>query len=1110
MEGKRSYLSQLRFDKKLKDIFIAKYLNNPRLVILLALIIVISGAASYLNIPKVLNPDVKIPVVIISTVLPGAGPNDVESLVTVPIENSVSGLQKIDTVASTSQQSVSVVTIQFLSGVDPDKATQDVQTAVSSVNTLPKDAITPKVQKLDFQNIPVWSFSITGSSDIASLMQFAADLQNKLKDVNTIDHVSVSGSETQEIQVILKPEAISTYNLNPQLLSGAITAATNSYPAGSIKTGTSIYALTIDQQVLTVDDIRNLRININGQAILLSDVATIFLKSKPSQSQSYLATSKIKPVRTVRFDVYKTGSTSINKAITDAKQATDKMLAQYDGTFKIHSILDTQTEISRQFNELVRDLIITVFLVFVTLLVFLGLRQALVASLAIPLTFMITFTVMNLTGIALSFIAFFSLLLALGLLVDDAVVVMSAMTSYYRTGKFNPIESGLLVWRDFITAIFTTTITTVWAFLPLLLTTGIIGEFIKPVPIVVSSTLLGSFVVAMLITLPLIIILFRGNFPRRITILIRILIAILILVIGIVILPKNKLFFAETLVFIAFLFITYQVRHLLWKRFKKTVSRKTSLSQKTVNTYLSQGFISFERIGSRYRKLLDKILSSSKNRRNTIIIVILFSLFSYILVPLGFVKNEFFPKSDANYLFVSVELPPGANLDIANQEALSLLDQLRKTPDVQFVNANVGLGIDAMGGYSQTGFNNILFSLVLPERSQRKLSSIDISEELRNKYKNYTKGTFSVTEQSGGPPAGADVQIKLHGDDLSALDAIANKFISYLKTQPGLSNIDKSIKPGTSKIVFVPDKDKIANAGLSVDAVGFWLRTYVSGFSPVSIKLPGDTQSKDITIRTSPQDQYAESVSDLSIPTPNGNVPVSSLGTFNVGANPTIITREKGKRTISVAASVRSGYSVAQANQKLISYANSFSFPEGYSWSTGGVNEQNQESVNSILQAMILSFVLILVTMVLQFGSFRRALIVMLVIPLSISGVFIIFGLAHIPLSFPALIGVLALFGIVVKNAILVVDKIMVNINEGIEYKYAVIDGAESRLEPIALTSFAAILGILPITLSNALWQGLGGAIIAGLLFSGTIMLFFIPVVYFYLFRPKGKNSNKN
>jgi multidrug efflux pump subunit AcrB len=199
---------------------------------------------------------------------------------------------------------------------------------------------------------------------------------------------------------------------------------------------------------------------------------------------------------------------------------------------------------------------------------------------------------------------------------------------------------------------------------------------------------------------------------------------------------------------------------------------------------------------------------------------------------------------------------------------------------------------------------------------------------------------------------------------------------------------------------------------------------------------------------------------------------------------------------------------IADLNKNLEKYADSLQLPSGYGWATGGANEENQKSVQSILNAMVLSFLLIIITMVLQFKSFRRAIIVMLVIPLSISGVFIIFAMAQIPLSFPALIGILALFGIVVKNSILIVDKILINQESGMDFSESVADAAASRLEPIALTSVCTIAGLIPITISDPLWRGLGGAIIAGLTFSGTIMLFFIPVVYYIIFNPN-KNSAK-
>ena len=219
--------------------------------------------------------------------------------------------------------------------------------------------------------------------------------------------------------------------------------------------------------------------------------------------------------------------------------------------------------------------------------------------------------------------------------------------------------------------------------------------------------------------------------------------------------------------------------------------------------------------------------------------------------------------------------------------------------------------------------------------------------------------------------------------------------------------------------------------------------------------------------------------------------------------NPTRITREDGKRTLSVSAGVEKGYSISTLNKELESKADALNLPSGYSWKTGGVNDENNKSVQSIMQAMILSAALIFGTMVIQFNSFRKALIVLLVIPLAVSGVFILFALTGTPLSFPALIGILALFGIVVNNSIIMVDKINRNMDAGLPLDQAISEGAASRLEPILLTALTAIVGLIPITFSDPIWRGLGGAIIAGLTFSGVAKLLFIPVIYKVLFTSK-------
>lgn len=1099
------YLRSLRFNSNLKNSLFARYTTNLRIVILIVIAIIAIGIQSYISLPRKLNPTINIPLIIVSTVLPGGTPGDIESLISIPLEDAIRGIDNIKTISSTSRDSISIIQVEFESGVDAEKARTDVESAVSGVTDLPEDSLNPNVDKLDFENQPIWTFNlVANNSDKASLIRFARNLKNELEDLPSIDRVGITGIDEQEIQIILNPELISSYNLNPLLLASSIKNGLNSFPAGNIKTENSSFSLTIDKGIHTINDIRNQKINIEGQIISLGDIAEVKEISKPDQNQSYIS-SEQKVLPSVSFSVFRVLTTNIENANKEAQNLVRQRLDVPNSNFQEFTVFNTAEQLTEEFNHLIRDVVITIVLVFFVLLLFLGIRQAFISMLSVPLTFLITFTVMQFTSMEFSFLATFSLLLSLGLLVDDTIVVISAMTSYFRTGKFTPLETALLVFRDFRVAIFTTTITTVWAFIPLILGSGIIGEFIKPIPIVVSSALLGSLFVALFITLPLMVFLLKPKIPLRVKILfIGLLFAGIIFGLFVIVLPQSDIVLIEILITMLFLLFLLKIRQSLIK----AVSQKILISKKRkkqLKNMLDHGIFSFTPIELKYHNALEKILISKNARRKTVIMVVIFLIFAFMLIPMGLVKNEFFPKTDEDNLYLSVELPAGTNLDTSKKEGIQILNQIHTIKNVDFISLETGQGFSSDMGQSSAGSNNLLFSFTL--KKDRDRSTSQIAQEVRQTLANYDKGKVSVNEVSGGPPAGADLQIKLFGPDLARLDYYANEIQNYLSTKAGVTNINKSIQPGTSKYVFVPDQSKLSENNITIDQLGIWLRIFSSGFEADTIKLSEDEDlTEDITIRFDSNTQGVQNLSRLSIPTMTGPIPLISLGEFKLKTNPTLITRENGNRTLSVSASVRSGFNTGILNKDLEKFANTLGLPQGYGWATGGVNEENQKSVNSIFQAMILSFILIIGTMVLQFTSFRRALIVMLVIPLSITGVLVIFALTQTPLSFPALIGILALFGIVVKNSILVVDKIVLNQKTGMGYTDSIIDAATSRLEPIALTSIATIVGLIPITFSDPLWRGLGGSIIAGLTFSGLIMLFFIPVVYYWWFEKENKS----
>ncbi len=1097
-----SYLQGLKFDSNLWNSFQAKYLTNFRLVLLLIISIFVIGLINFFNIPRRLNPEVDIAIVVVNTVLPGATPQDIEALITIPLEDQLKSVADVDVMTSTSRDNASTIVLQFLSTVETDEARDNVQEAVDLVNDLPEDATTPQVQALDFENAPVWTFALT-SKDLPTLMRISKNLEDVIEDLPHVGQVQISGRVNQELQILMDPVKVNEYNISPLQLSQALSAATSSYPAGAVQANGSTLSLTIDPDVSSIEDIRNIKITVEETVVTLSDIAIIQEAPTANQSETLYADGSQEAQPAVQFFVYKTKSSDIDEAAEETVKAVEEYIKPYGNQIKLVNISNTGEMITKQFDDLLHEFGTTVLLIFIVLLVFLGLRQALIASFTVPLTFLSAIAIANGFGQTLNFLTMFSFLIALGLLIDDTIVIVSAMTRYYGTGKLSTAETGILVWRDFIVPIWSTTITTIWSFIPLLLATGIIGEFIKPIPIIITATMVSSTAIAVLITIPLMIVFLKLNMPKRVRILLTVLSFIILGAIIYFILPKNAFMIPSLIIIIAIGIILYFFKGLYINRLQHLFDRNPRF-QKWLNKariVLDNGIINTQKLSLLYMKVITKVLDSASYRRGVISFLVVFALVSYLLVPFGLVKNEFFPSTDEDTLYLSVSLAQGTSIQETKAEAKRLLNQIRNTEHVQRIVSETGYQFDA-NFERESKTNSFLYTINVGDAKDRDVTSFEIADNLRDTLKDYDRGELQVIELSGGPPAGADIQIKLLGDDLGTLDSYSNKIISYLEDQPGISNVSKSLESGTSKIVFVPDASKLADAGITRDTLALWLRTYANGFTLDSVRFE---EKRDVIFRLTSGNVTPEDLSQLYIASPSGNVPLLSLGSLKLENNPTLISREDGYRTISVSGSIAEGYNLTEINAGLEKYADSLDLPQGYSWKTGGVNEENQNSINSIIQAMGLSFLLILATMIIEFGSYRQAAIVMLTIPLAISGVFYVFGLTGTPLSFPALIGILALFGIVVTNAIVVMEKINENLRHGMELKKAIIDASGSRLEPVLLTSITTIFGLLPITLSDPLWRGLGGAIIAGLFFSGVIKLFFVPVVYYMWYKDSKK-----
>ena len=1117
-----AYLKNLQFNEGDHLNFLKKYVTNMRLVALVLLALVLGGTMAFINVPRTLNPEINIAMITVVTTMPGATPEDVETLVTEALEKEIVTVDDVKTVTSTSRESVSSIIVEFEDGVDRDDAQTNVQNAVSAITDLPSDASTPQVKAVDFEDIPIMQYAVVADDiDAASFNSFVESIVEDFEDQSLIDRVEVSGVEEQEVQVLITQEKMQELNVSMTYVASLINQSLSSYPAGQVYTDTTEIGLTIDRGSMSLDDLRGVMIDVDGVYYRLGDIADVSEKTAPGHIPAFVTSPKKGEDPAVTFSIYRIVGAKNSDVNTQINSVVDEYRERVNGAVSFVEVTNINEDINDSFSNLYRNLATTVILVFIVLFLFVGARQAFLAALSVPLVFMVAFIMMGVTGMTLNFLSIFSLLLALGLLVDVTIVIISAITTYYRSGRFTAREVGLLVWKDYFGTLLVTTLTTIWAFLPLLLSTGIIGEFIKPIPIVVSSMLIGSVFVGFFIILPLMVWLLDFSMPRRVKVFFNIIFFVVFFLIVRQVFANMDVFFPWYLWIIAIPTVIALIISLLvllaegWRLLKSFFERRCGHMHATFGKCTEDGLVDISRISQLYQNLLDKVLQRKGSRRIIVSMVVVFFFFAISMVGFGFVQNEFFPADDADIMYVSIELPLDTRAEVSEEVARNFVSQIVDNEGFKNIQTQIGAKITGDGETAvNVDPNNILFTINLLNEEERDHTSMVIAQKLRDSdvVRNFVDGEIVVSEQSGGPPAGADVTVKLFGDELDQLNDYANQIMTHLSTIDGTINVKKSVESGSGKVVFVPDHNQVLMHGLSIEEIGLYMRAFGSGVTvEEDIDFEDLSENRDIVIRLSGNVQTIDALERMNIMSGDGeSIPLTTLGSFELEESPTEINREDQDRVLSVTAAVEEGYNANEINMAVARYINDeVVFEQGYGWKTGGANEENQKSVISILQAMVVAFILIFLTLIIQLNSYRKSFIVLLVIPLAISGVFILFAIFGIPLSFPALIGVLALFGIVINNSIMIIDQINKNHKENLPFHQAVVEGASSRLEPILLSSLTTIIGLTPVTLSEPMWTGLGGAIISGLMFSGLIMLFFIPSVYYMMMESDYKNEGK-
>lgn len=1062
--------------------------QNFSYLLLIALFAI--GVFSLITIQKESNPEVIVPIGIVSTALPGASALDVETLITNEIEPSLAGsLDNVNQITSVSSNGRSLITVEFNSDADLDKAIQELKDAVDAVTPeLPEDATDPFVSEVDFSQEPVITFAVSGNLAPSEFVKVADALKDDLESIRGVSNVGISGFRDREVQVIINAEALRAYNLTLPQITNAIRSTNATLPVGSIKFDGVSYNLQFEADINDPSELNDIAILTNaGQPIYIRDIAFVSdgLTDQTSLSRVSINGEPSKPA--LSFNVQKRAGGNVTEITTAVKERLDELQAPGAllDSMDVTVIFDTGDLLIQDLTSLTQSGILAVILVILILYATIGWREALVAGLSVPLSFLIAFIGLLMSGNTLNFISLFSLILSVGILVDSAIVIVEDIHTKRKKG-LGKKDAALETIRSMYKPVTAGTMTTVAVFVPLFFISGIVGEFIKSIPFTIISVLLASLLVA-LGFVPLIaslllkretggtldkrqeaftekaltwykkkIKLFLDN-PRYEALFIALVIGLFF---GVFFLPVQGL--------LATLLVTAIVTLVLYFLIKRR-SRWYALLPGTIITLVVAGFLT---------SFVPSLLT---------------------------LKVEFFPAGDEAYLVVEAELPQGTVLDRTEIEARKIEEVLYTESDIQSFVMTVGATSAFQGEGSSEGqkFLNAFIEL----KEDREYTSLEVVNRLNEKLSVIKTSDVRVTQLANGPPVGTPVVIKFKGDDLDVIEGLAIEATRILKTIEGTNAVTNSTKNDNTEFVLTIDKAKTTALGLDPSLIALTLRTAIQGSKATTINTPSD--DIDVVVKLNVNPSYVDvsdtnavtpdAIRNLEIVTPQGVVLLDSVLDTSIRKGSAAIRHEDERRIATVSSQLADGGNVAIINATFSERAASeLTIPEGVEMIIGGENEETDQSFAEMGYAIIAGLIFMYAIIVLMFNSFRHSLYVIAPAFLSFIGIAVGLTFSGNALSFPALMGLIALVGIVVNNSIILIDvmnKLRVEYPEW-SIEQVVLEGASSRLRPIILTTLTTVIGVIPLLFTASFWAPLALSIVFGLSFSVLITLLLIPVIY--------------
>ncbi|MCP3032899.1 efflux RND transporter permease subunit [Halobacillus sp. A1] len=998
--------------------------KRPVGVIMVVAAILALGFVSLRSLTIDLYPEIDLPVAVVSTSYDEAAPQEVERLVSQPVESSVSAIEGLEVLQSQSQPGASLIFMQFSTGTDLDSTLLEVRESVDQVTeALPEGAGEPSVLRFDPQQLPIMTIGLSGDSP-AELQRVAEEqLIPEIERQEGVASVDVEGGETRQVEVLIDRAQMAEYELDTQTITQTLNASNQAASAGSVNKGDQEVQLRIDGEFESMQDIEETIIQSpSGAQVTLDQIADI------EETYNSSTVSEVNGEASVALSILKKTDANTVETANNVRDAMSEVQGDLPEDTNADVILDTSEFIQVSINSVVLNIIIGGIISVGILLLFLkSLRATLVIGISMPIAIISTFTLMYFTGETLNVLTMGGLALGIGMMVDSSIVILENIVNYRNRG-YSMKESAIKGASELAPAVIASATTTLVVFLPIIFVEGIASELFTPLAITISFALIAA------------------------------------LAVSVTLIPMLS---------------------------SKLLSKPLQMSGRR---YWFDRFLA--KVNDKYQGLLRRVL---KWRKMTIALTLAAIVGSVALIPN--IGTEFIPASDQGQIEIDVEMPAATSQE-GTQETTALIDERLEnfSDDIEVSYLTIGggeFGGDVGGGTA----DNASYTIQLVDPDDRENTTQDVMKQMDEELSQVPGAEIAVTELDAGLGTGAPLQIQLNGSEYEVLDELSEQVTYVMEDVEGVSEPTSSTEEGRPEMQIDVDRDKASQYGMSDQEVISQVQTAFTGQVATRYR----EASEEIDVQMILPEEERETISDLenmSLQTPNGEIiPLATIADLEQVQGPVNLLREDQQPQVNVEAEVLDR-DLGSTTEDVRAALETLNFPEGYNYEIGGQAQDMEEAFGDLGLALIFSIFLVYAVMAIQFENFLFPFIIMFSLPATIVGISTGLFVTGMPFSLPAFVGIIMLAGIVVNNAIVLVDYINILRRRGYDRYEAILEAGPNRLRPILMTTFTTVLAMVPLAIGIGqgaeAQQPLAVTIIFGLTISSFFTLVLIPVVYTY------------